>query len=502
MELVESARKFFLKPGITLKKAYRKLQELCSERNLSPPPETYLEGYIYKYTSRSEFSLKKGIRYQKSVFSPSLASFQGACMPMQVLQMDNTSFDVFPVDETERKSLSTPNLTAAIDCYTRMITGFTISFFPSSSQSVLEVLVQSILSKDEYTKGYETQFEWPIKGYPVLLLVDNGMDFRANIVREFCMKQDIILEYAPIRTPRYKAFIEQWFNVLHKGIVDEDIGGVRPSLKTRLLNPDLKPDEEAVLTLQEIETWTCKWIVDEYHLSNQYKDHVPAPFLRLKSAMDGRTKLILPAPRDPPSKSIDRDILYLSTLDQYPRSLGSDGIIWEYLKYNNKALGELYNTVGNVEITFLLDRRDVRQIWVINPTNAEPIRVELASGWAQEIANFFENKPIHKTAWKREIRLLKQKTDAEITPYLYGKMKSRIAREELQQNAMIAKKSVRKEREKIKEASIKSTSNKLNAPTNSSVVKELETIEKEKPKKKIDWSTIKKLPTDEFYRGS
>ena len=178
-----------------------------------------------------------------------------------------------------------------------MITGYNISFFPSSSQTILEVLVQSILPKGEFKNTYSTEFEWKIEGFPVLILVDNGMDYKSNALREFCKKYDIILEYVPIRTPRYKAIIEQWFNILHKGLVGEDVPATRPLLKTRLENPDLKPETDAVLTLQELDSWLHKWIIDEYHYSNQYDDHVPAPSLRLKAVQDGKTDLILPSPR-------------------------------------------------------------------------------------------------------------------------------------------------------------------------------------------------------------
>nr|MDO8115809.1 DDE-type integrase/transposase/recombinase [Candidatus Sigynarchaeota archaeon] len=331
MELIEKSRIYFLTPNITLKQAYRKLQECCLENGVNSPPHSYLEWYIYQHTTRSEFCQKEGNKYQKSRFTPSLASFQGASMPMQVLQIDSTSYDVFPVDENERETICTPSMIAAIDCYTRMISEFSVSFFSSSSQSVLEVLVQSILPKTVYTEKFETEFDWPIEGFPVVLLTDNGMDYQSSNVREFCLKNDIILEHAPIRTPRYKAVVEQWFNVLHKALVQENVEGIRPSLRARLRNPELKPEAEAIFTLQEIESWLHKWIVDEYHYSNQYDDHVLAPRLRFKKAVEGNDSIIFPAPREPPRNSKEVDMLHLAAVDSFSRVLGSHGIIWEHL---------------------------------------------------------------------------------------------------------------------------------------------------------------------------
>ena len=48
-----------------------------------------------------------------------------------------------------------------------------------------------------------------------------------------------------------KVYIEQWFNVLHKALIREEVSGLRPLLKQRLENPALNPEAEAVLTLQE-----------------------------------------------------------------------------------------------------------------------------------------------------------------------------------------------------------------------------------------------------------
>jgi putative transposase len=169
-------------------------------------------------------------------------------MPLHVIQMDNTSLDLFPVDENSRQTLPTPFMTAAIDCYTGMITGFTVSYFASSSQSVIEVLVQSILPKDSYKRDFETQHDWPICGFPVVVLVDNGMDYRSKSLMDFCIKNRIILEFAPIRKPRFKAYIEQWFRVLKDAIRQESVPGFRPSLKQRIENPEIKPENEAMLT--------------------------------------------------------------------------------------------------------------------------------------------------------------------------------------------------------------------------------------------------------------
>lgn len=159
-DLVEESRRVYLKPNGTLRLAYAKLEELCTKESISIPTFHAFKGYVRYNTTSIEKAQKRGQDVVKSQFNPSLRSFQDGIMPLQVIQMDNTRLDIFPVDESIRESLATPYLTAAIDCFTGLITGFSVSFYPSSAQTIINVLTQTILSKDEYCKEYETQHEW------------------------------------------------------------------------------------------------------------------------------------------------------------------------------------------------------------------------------------------------------------------------------------------------------------------------------------------------------
>lgn len=506
LELMEKARKDFLKPLTTLKKSYRKLKLLCKEKNILVPKSSSFEYYIYKNTTAAELAKKRGKKYYKAHFTPSLASFQGAYIPMQIIQMDNTSFDVFPVDSEDHESLPTPYMTAAIDCYTRMITGFNVSFFPSSSRTVLEVLVQSILPKNNYVDTYETRQEWSIRGFPVVILVDNGMDYRSNAIKEFCKKYDIIIEYAPIRTPRYKAYIEQWFNILHKALGNEEVSGTRPLLRHRLENPNLKPEADTVLTLQKIEEWLHKWTLDQYHFDNPYDNHVPAPYLRWEDYKDGKTNLILPSPREPPRKSMEVAMLHLSTLDHFERVLQYSGVVWEHLKYNSTELAKIYNVTGKKKVKILLDRRDVRNLWVVNPITEKPLKVGLASGWAQAIAKVHRNKPINASAWIRDVRFLKKYWKSRISPHKYEKEISRLQREELLKNAKKETKLIRKEKEKMRETKRKSINDKIQRTPITSIFKEYkkkEEIKSEVKVKEVDLEAIKqRLKKNKFMTKS
>ena len=144
-------------------------------------------------------------------------------------QRSSIYFDHFiPALREELRPLSAPWLVATIDVYTGMITGAYLSLAHPNRLSILETLVQSILAKTNAEEKYEPIYDWLIQGYPVLILVDNGMDYRAEDVRRFCKKYDIIIEYAPIKKPQYKTYIEQWFNTLRKGLETDEVPVRRP----------------------------------------------------------------------------------------------------------------------------------------------------------------------------------------------------------------------------------------------------------------------------------
>jgi len=502
LEYMEAARNYYLKSGVTFRLAYEKLDALSKAIPIETPKLSAFKWYVYQNTFSVEKAGKIGQNFSKSHFTPSLKSFQGGSMPLQIIQIDNTKLDLFPVDEVSRESLSTPFMTAAIDCYTRMITGFTVSYYPSSAQSILEVIVQSILPKTDYTTTYETQNEWPVQGFPVVILVDNGMDYRSNALKDFCKKYDIILEFVPIRTPRFKAYIEQWFNVLKNAFRQESVPGYRPPLKQRMENPGLKPENDAVLTLHEIETWLHKWIVDEYQFTNQYNDHLPAPFLKLQDIKKGGTQLFFPEPREPPAAKWEIDALYLSQLEEEEPKLTKEGVQWEYLKYNSKNLSEIHRMQGDGKISVRRDKRDVRFIWVQHPTTHLFIKVGLGSGWADALLESYGDMPVQESAWIKNVRLVKAEVQDRLTPYLFKTYISKLQRMKLIDTSKKMKRTARKELEKGKEAARKDISEKVSPKSETEESKEKESDDEEsKPHKKIDWSKITRLPTDDFYSG-
>lgn len=108
--------------------------------------------------------------------------------------------------------------------------------------------------------------------------------------------------------------------------------------------------------------------------------------------------------------------------------------------------GAIYNQVGKRKVDVLVNPRDVRCVWVVNP-----VRVGLGSGWAQAMTRVHGDKPIHASAWKADLKLLRSRYQKRISPSLYQREKSKMLRDELVRTAAKTTRRVRREKEKVKE---------------------------------------------------
>ncbi|RBH40617.1 integrase, partial [Pseudomonas sp. MWU13-2860] len=56
---------------------------------------------------------------------------------LERVEIDHTPFNIFVIDEESMLVLGRPYITVIIDCHTRMILGFYLSFSPPSIEAVL-----------------------------------------------------------------------------------------------------------------------------------------------------------------------------------------------------------------------------------------------------------------------------------------------------------------------------------------------------------------------------
>ena len=105
----------------------------------------------------------------------------GAAAPWERVQIDSAPCDIRLVREQDRTAIGRPNITFAIDIYSRTILGFSVSLQSASTVTVATCLVQACLPKQDWLsqRGLGS-VHWPVWGKPTMLEYDQGPEHEAK----------------------------------------------------------------------------------------------------------------------------------------------------------------------------------------------------------------------------------------------------------------------------------------------------------------------------------
>ena len=180
--------------------------------------------------------------------------------PLDIVQIDHTKVDVTVVDPASRKPIGRPTLTLAIDVATRMATGFHLSLEPPWLTSVALCLTHAVMDKSGWLAARDIAAEWPARGIPRVIHVDNGAEFHALAFERACAEHGVDLTYRPPGTPRFGGHIERLIGTM-MGEAHLLPGSHFSNVRER---GDLDPEATATMTLRELEAWLALEIVGVY----------------------------------------------------------------------------------------------------------------------------------------------------------------------------------------------------------------------------------------------
>ncbi len=214
--------------------------------------------------------------------------------------------------------------------------------------------------------------------------------------------------------------------------------------------------------------------MDEYHYSYPYNDGLPSPQLRYENYEKGKGKIILPQPRDAPQNQEGRDNIIVNGLVTTQRVL-KNYIEFMNLKYSSPDLIKLFRKLGKQKVTILYDMRDVRTIWVRDPTSNKPIKLNLTNGWANAFIVAYQDLPIPLSFWKREVSLIKETHRKKINLTIFRKERGLKYRSNLRRKAAKLGKRDRKRKESIRDNQRKMEMRRMNQkpPLNERAVVEI-----------------------------
>lgn len=269
--------------------------------------------------------------------------------PLEIVQIDHTKADVTVVDPVSRRPLGRPTLTVAIDVSTRMVLGFHLSLEPPSLLSVALCLTHAVMEKSHWlaTRGIGT--EWPARGIPKMIHVDNGAEFHARAFERACSEYQIDLQHRPPGTPRYGGHVERLIGTV-MGAVHLLPGSHFSNIFER---GDLDAEAEAVMTLHELETWLALEITGSYHA-------------RLHSALETTPAGAWAARTDETNVRMPADLrqFLVDFLPSEQRVLQRDGLHLFHIRYWSDELRWLMGRDSR-KFTLKYDPRDLSRIFVL-----------------------------------------------------------------------------------------------------------------------------------------
>ena len=268
--------------------------------------------------------------------------------PLDLVQIDHTQMDIVVVDEETRQFVARPWLTLGIDVFSRMVTGFALSFDPPQRTSVGLCLLHSVFDKTAWLREFEIDLPWPVAGLPRRLGVDNGAEFHSKDFIAACRDFGIKVEHRPGGQKHFGGHIERLIGT-KMGAIQLLPGTTHGSVAAR---QGYDPQDFAVLTMRELEKWLTLEIVGKYHQTVHRS--LLRPPIAVWREWEDKIPFELPS---------DRLAFWISFLPSEVRSLQRDGIDLFHIRYWSDALR---GDVGRAPdpLTVKYDPRDMSCVFV------------------------------------------------------------------------------------------------------------------------------------------
>lgn len=123
------------------------VQRRCHNAGVTPPHANTVRNRIRSLAAKRKLRARYGSKAVMAKHAPIQDTFSDAKTPLAIVQIDHTPLDIILVDDWHRRPVGRPWITLAIDVFSRVVTGFYISFDPPSETSVGLCLANSVLAK-------------------------------------------------------------------------------------------------------------------------------------------------------------------------------------------------------------------------------------------------------------------------------------------------------------------------------------------------------------------
>lgn len=381
----------------TPQKVILEVQRRCHDRGVKPPHFNTVRNRLRSLPEK-EILRKRGQKDEaRNKYLPAAGRFPHADYPLAVVQIDHTPVDIILVDDEHRMPIGRPWVTLAMDIYSRMITGYYLSFDPPSGTSIAMCVAHSILAKDQWLSFHNIDASWDVWGVMGTIHVDNGADFRSDSFRQSCLMHCINLEFRPVTQPQYGGHIERVLGTFLKDIHDLP-GTTFSSIKER---DSYNSEKHAAMTISEFERWLITLICKVYH-QRMHSGIGMTPAKKWEIGMFGNAEI---AGSGLPASVVDPQALMLDFMPSFKRSIQKYGVSIDGLTYYADVLRTWINASSpdskseKRKFIFRRDPRDISSIWFYDPDTKQYFQIPYADQTLQSMS-IWEYKQASEAARK------------------------------------------------------------------------------------------------------
>lgn len=287
---------------------------------------------------------------------------------LELVEIDHTPVDILVSDE-DGVAVGHPVITVVFDRFSRCVLGFSLSLAGHGTHAVFEAIRHALLPKSYLKARYpDLDLEWECHGWFERFLADNGREFHAQSVVDALLNLGILPEYAASRDPDDKPFIERFLETFNYSFIHRLPGTTLSKIHQRI---GFKAEEEACITLEQLNRMIHVWILSVYHL-------------RPHSGLGGRPPIQVwreSAEAFPPRLKYNADDLNIELAEISESALQHYGIDLNTFRYASPMLAQLYRLLppkSKVQVKW--PSHDVGYIWVWDPLEKTYIKADNTDG--------------------------------------------------------------------------------------------------------------------------
>lgn len=366
--IVQAIDRHYAKPSRpSLLSLSREVDKHCAAGGLPPPSYKAVQARVQ---ARDQHWLARRRHGEGKARSMRLltGAHPGAAAPWGRVQIDSTPCDIRLVREDDRTVIGRPTVTFALDLYSRVILGFSVSLQGASTVTAASCLAQACLPKDEWLARRDlSRLRWPVWGKPAVLEYDQGPENEAAGIQRGLRLHGIAGKVRPVGRPEMHGMIERLIGTVMRQI-HERRGTTFSNVAAR---GAAEPERLACLSLPELEQ-ILALVVDSYH----HTVHEATGERPLARYLAYYRRPALPDPdRIPPRLPAER--LLLDFLPFERRALTRCGLRLFRVDYSSPDLLPLWrrDNQRRVERIVVYDPRRLATIWVADDTTGDYIAV-------------------------------------------------------------------------------------------------------------------------------